>query len=143
VTNQGSSEDQPTSAYPWSPPQPQPPGYGQPPQQSARQGQPPPPGLPPGYGQPPAPYPHYPPGYQVAPKNPGLSLLASFFIPGLGSMINGEAGKGVGILVGYLVSLVLVFVVIGIFGVLAFWIWGMVDAYQGAQKWNARHGFIS
>jgi hypothetical protein len=23
------------------------------------------------------------------------------------------------------------------------WIWGMVDAYQGAQRWNARHGIIS
>jgi len=21
--------------------------------------------------------------------------------------------------------------------------WGMVDAYQGAQRWNARHGIIS
>jgi hypothetical protein len=23
------------------------------------------------------------------------------------------------------------------------WIWGMVDAYQGAQRWNARYGIIS
>jgi hypothetical protein len=23
------------------------------------------------------------------------------------------------------------------------WVWGMVDAYQGAQRWNHRHGIIS
>jgi TM2 domain-containing membrane protein YozV len=83
------------------------------------------------------------PVLQVSPKSPALALLASFFIPGLGSMLNGEVGKGVGILVGYLVSLVLVFVVVGIFGAIAFWIWGMVDGYQGAQHWNARHGILS
>jgi TM2 domain-containing membrane protein YozV len=79
----------------------------------------------------------------VAPKSPAISLLASFFIPGLGSMLNGEVGKGIGILVGYLVSAVLVLVLVGIIGVFAFWVWGMVDAYQGAQRWNARHGILS
>lgn len=83
------------------------------------------------------------PAVAVAPKSPGLSLLASFFIPGLGSMINGEVGKGVGILIGYIISWVLTIVVIGIAGVLAFWIWGMVDGYQGAQRWNARYGILS
>jgi TM2 domain-containing membrane protein YozV len=102
------------------------------------------------------PYPqgHYPTGpvpavpYQyapvhVAPKSPALALLVSFFIPGVGSMINGDIGKGVGILVGYIVSYLLVIVLIGILGVLGFWIWGMVDAYQGAQRWNMRHGIVS
>ena len=23
------------------------------------------------------------------------------------------------------------------------WVWGMVDAYQGAQQWNRRHGILS
>jgi hypothetical protein len=23
------------------------------------------------------------------------------------------------------------------------WIWGMIDAHQGAQRWNRRHGIIS
>ena len=88
-----------------------------------------------------------PPGtvtpYAVAPKSPGVSLLASFFVPGLGSMINGEVGKGFGILAGYAISWVLSLVLIGIPFLLGFWIWGMVDAYQGAQRWNARHGIIS
>lgn len=82
-------------------------------------------------------------GYAVAPKNPALSLLVSFFIPGVGSMMNGEVGKGIGILVGYLVSFVLIVVVVGIVGVLGFWIWGMVDAYTGAQRWNREHGILS
>lgn len=80
---------------------------------------------------------------QVAPKSPAVAALASFFLPGLGSMINGEVGKGIGILLGYFVSWVLVIVLVGIIGVFGFWVWGMVDAYQGAQKWNARHGIYS
>ncbi|MDC5698282.1 DUF2510 domain-containing protein [Intrasporangium calvum] len=79
----------------------------------------------------------------VAPKNPALSLLASFFVPGLGSMINGNTARGLGILVGYCISWLLIIVFVGIFGVMGFWIWGMVDAYQGARTWNARHGIIS
>jgi TM2 domain-containing membrane protein YozV len=85
----------------------------------------------------------YPPPMVVAPRNPTLMLLASFLIPGLGSILNGETGKGIGILLGYLVSVVLTLVIIGIVGMIGFWIWGMVDAYQGARKWNLRHGIIS
>jgi TM2 domain-containing membrane protein YozV len=58
-------------------------------------------------------------------------------------MINGEVGKGIGILVGYLVSWVLVLVLIGVVGMIGFWIWGMVDGYQGARKWNLAHGILS
>ena len=83
------------------------------------------------------------PGYAVAPKNPGLALLASFFLPGLGSMINGEVGKGVAILLLYLVSWPLILVLIGIPMMFGIWIWGMVDAYTGAQNWNRRHGIWS
>lgn len=89
-------------------------------------------------------YPHYAyPAYVVAPKSPALAVFASFFIPGLGSMINGDVSKGIGILIGYVVSVVLAIVVIGFVGMLVFWVWGMVDGYNGAQRWNARHGIIS
>ncbi|WP_323100436.1 DUF2510 domain-containing protein [Intrasporangium sp. YIM S08009] len=80
---------------------------------------------------------------QVAPKNPAVSLLASFFLPGLGSMINGDVGKGVGILIGYFVSWLFVIVLVGFVGVFGFWVWGMVDGYQGARRWNAQHGIYS
>lgn len=83
------------------------------------------------------------PATSVAPKSPALALLASFFIPGLGSMLNGDVAKGIGILIGYVVSWVLIVVFVGIFGVFAFWVWGMVDAYVGAQRWNARYGILS
>jgi TM2 domain-containing membrane protein YozV len=79
----------------------------------------------------------------VAPKSPGLALLASFFFPGLGTLMNGEAGKGIGIFAGYFVSWILAFLLIGIPFLIGFWVWGMVDAYIGATKWNARHGIIS
>lgn len=88
-------------------------------------------------------YPVVQQGYAVAPKNPALALIVSFFVPGVGTMMNGEVGKGVGILIGYVVSLVLTIVIIGIVGVLGFWIWGMVDAYTGAQRWNRAHGILS
>jgi TM2 domain-containing membrane protein YozV len=102
----------------------------------------------PGSGEPGTVVPYYSStqhGYptQVAPKNPALALLVSFFLPGVGSMINGDVGKGIGILVGYVISFFLIIVLIGIVGVIGFWIWGMVDAYQGARQWNARHGIIS
>ena len=86
---------------------------------------------------------HAAPVAQVAPKNPGIALLVSFFIPGLGSMMNGQVGKGVGILVGYIASWFLTIILIGFVGLVAFWVWGMVDAYQGAKSWNASHGIVS
>lgn len=85
----------------------------------------------------------YPQHLTVAPKNPAIALLASFFFPGLGSLMNGDVGKGIGIFAGYFVSWLMAFILIGIPFLFGFWIWGMVDAYGGAKKWNARHGIIS
>lgn len=79
----------------------------------------------------------------VAPKNPAVSLIVSFFIPGVGSMINGDVGTGIGILVVYLIGWASAIFFIGLFIVVGAWIWGMIDAYRGAQRWNARHGIIS
>jgi TM2 domain-containing membrane protein YozV len=80
---------------------------------------------------------------QVAPKSPGLALLGSFFFPGLGQLINGQAGKGIAMFLAYLFSIALIFVFIGVVLVPAIWIWSMVDAYSGAKEWNARHGILS
>ena len=97
----------------------------------------------PGYGPPP--YGYQPPCYgpPVLPKNPALSVLVSVFVPGVGSMINGDVEKGVGILVGYVISAVFSVVLIGLPFLIGFWLWGVIDAYQGAQRWNARHGIVS
>ena len=89
--------------------------------------------------------PAYPvaPGVVVAPKNPAISLLISFFIPGVGSMVNGDTQTGVIILVIWIVGIVTSFFLIGFALILGAWIWGMIDAYQGAQRWNARYGIRS
>src|SRR5258708_29959083 len=86
-------------------------------------------------------------GYAIAPKSPAVSLIVSFFLPGVGSMINGDVGIGITILLLWLLA---VFLDITVFGLIvgvplgvAMWIWGMIDAHQGAQRWNRRHGIIS
>jgi len=82
-------------------------------------------------------------GMTVAPKNPAVSVLLSVFIPGLGSMVNDNAGVGVAILILNIVGLILAVVLIGIPIAIGSWIWGLVDAYKSAQRWNRAHGIIS
>jgi TM2 domain-containing membrane protein YozV len=86
-------------------------------------------------------------GGYVAPKSPAVSLIVSFFLPGVGSMINGDVGIGITILLLWLFAIVLDFTVIGlVVGVplgIGMFIWGLIDAYQGAQRWNRKHGIIS
>lgn len=79
----------------------------------------------------------------IAPRNPAVALIASFFIPGLGSMINDRVGIGIAILGIYILGLILSVILIGIPVALGAWIWGMVDAYQAAQNWNRVRGIIS
>jgi TM2 domain-containing membrane protein YozV len=79
----------------------------------------------------------------VAPRNPAISLIASFFVPGLGSMINSRVGIGILILGIYVFGLILSLFLIGIPIALGAWVWGMVDGYQSAQAWNRAHGIIS
>lgn len=85
----------------------------------------------------------YAPPPQVAPKSPALAAFASFLVPGLGSLIIGRVGMGITILCVWLLSWVLVLFVIGLFMLPVVWIWGMIDAYVGAQSWNRAHGIIS
>jgi TM2 domain-containing membrane protein YozV len=85
------------------------------------------------------------PGHQpaVMPKNPGIGVLLSFFIPGLGSMVNGNSSTGAIILVVWIAGWILSLVLIGIPIAIGAWIWGMVDGYRSAQDWNRAHGIIS
>jgi len=73
-------------------------------------------------------------------RNPAASLFASFLIPGLGTIVNGETGKGVLILAGWIVSWFLVLATIGLILVPAVWIYAMYDAFQGARRYNLSHG---
>jgi TM2 domain-containing membrane protein YozV len=79
----------------------------------------------------------------VLPKNPALGVILSFFIPGLGSMVNGDATRGVIILIVYVVGWFLAFFLIGIPILIGAWIWGLVDGYLSAQRWNLAHGIVS
>ena len=88
------------------------------------------------------PQPQYPVTQVVAPKNGAIGLLLSFFIPGLGSIVNGNVNIGVIILVTAVVGWILSFFLIGIPIALGAWIWGMIDGYQSAGKWNQAHGII-
>jgi TM2 domain-containing membrane protein YozV len=79
----------------------------------------------------------------VAPKSAALAVVLSFFIPGLGSMVSSRVGRGILILVLWVVGVVLVPFVVGAFICLGVWIWGMFDGYQAAQAWNRAHGIVS
>ena len=79
----------------------------------------------------------------VAPKSPAVSVLLSVFIPGLGSMVNDNAGVGVTILILNIIGWILAIALIGIPIAIGTWIWGLVDAHRSAQRWNRAHGIIS
>jgi TM2 domain-containing membrane protein YozV len=65
-------------------------------------------------------------------KSPGIALLLSLLLPGVGQMYNGQVGKGIAFLIGYIVTIfILLFWVV--------WIWSMVDAYQTAKAMNLRY----
>jgi len=73
----------------------------------------------------------------VAEKSPGLAAVLSFFWAGLGQIYNGEISKGIVMMVAYAVSCFLMAIVIGFFTTPILWIYGMVDAYRTAEKFNA------
>ncbi len=72
-------------------------------------------------------------------KSSGLAAVLSFLIPGLGQIYNGEFGKGAVLIVLAIVSGILIFLLIGIPFYIAIWIYGMIDAYKGAERFNAAH----
>ncbi len=113
------------------------------------QGPPPSPQAPPptmttgvtaGYPQPgmaPPTTPGYPaPVYTVSRKEPALAAILSFVITGLGQIYAGKAGKGVALLIATIVSFFLSFLIIPFFIAIGLWIYGIIDAYNTAQKYN-------
>jgi len=81
----------------------------------------------------------------ASPKSPGVALILSFFIIGAGQMYNGQVGKGIGMLLGWIVCVALTIGSLGILGIilgpLAFvlWIWSMVDGYSTAKQMTLRY----
>jgi TM2 domain-containing membrane protein YozV len=79
----------------------------------------------------------------VQPRSAALAVIASFFIPGLGSMINNRVGKGLLILGCQILACALCLVAIGFVLSPAVWIWGMIAANNDVRAWNRRHGIMS
>jgi len=69
-------------------------------------------------------------------KNPTTATILSFFIMGLGQIYNGQIGKGIIFIVLYIISIALVFIIVGFITTPILWIWGMVDANKSAKKIN-------
>ncbi len=69
-------------------------------------------------------------------KNPSIAAVLSFFYMGLGQIYNEQIGKGVIFIIIYLISIALMFVVIGFITTPILWIWGMIDANLSAKKIN-------
>ena len=76
-------------------------------------------------------------------KSPGLAAVLSFFICGLGQIYNGQILKGLVLVVAYLISWLMMWILIGFITTPILWIWGIVDAYSKAQKINATVGGVS
>lgn len=71
-------------------------------------------------------------------KNPGVAAILSFFWAGLGQIYNGQLAKGIGFIVLYAFSVLLLFVGIGLILVPLVWIIGIWDAYSSAKSYNER-----
>ena len=109
--------------------------------------QPPQPPRPPHPQYLPQPYaPQYPSPQQyqqVAPRSPGLALLISLFVPGIGACYGGMPGWGIAIFVLWALSWPALFLVIGFLTLPLAWVLGLIVSYQSARRWNHRHGIIS
>ena len=70
-------------------------------------------------------------------KSPGVAVVLSFFLPGLGSLYAEEYGAGFGLLLLWAVSLVLAIPTLGLLPLIV-WIIGMVAAHNNTQAYNVR-----
>lgn len=81
-------------------------------------------------------------------KNEALAVFLSFLFPGIGQFYAGNENRGLlflGLAIGNVLLTIFFFLFtlgfsVFIGGPLGFgiWVWSMVDAYQEAQKYNAR-----
>lgn len=76
------------------------------------------------------------PNASINHKEPILSVILSFFIPGLGQIYNGQVGKGLALILGIIISVILMMFLCGFVTYLAIWLYAMYDAYIVADKLN-------
>lgn len=73
-------------------------------------------------------------------KNPGVAVLLSFFIPGLGQIYNGQIMKGIVFIILASIFGFLTVVLIGYILYPLFWIYNLYDAYNTAREINEKQG---
>lgn len=73
-------------------------------------------------------------------KSSGIAAIASFFIPGLGQIYNGEIGKGFMFIIISIIFFILIFAAIGLILFPLFWVYNIYDAYKTAERINAETG---
>jgi len=64
--------------------------------------------------------------------SPVVALLVSVLLPGGGSILAGNRKRGLLLFGGFFLSLLLTVIYIGVVGMIVFWVWGIVAAYQDA-----------
>ena len=69
-------------------------------------------------------------------KNAGLAAVLSALWCGLGQIYNGQMAKGIVFMIIQCFNALLMIIFIGFITYPLMWIWGMVDAYQQAEKIN-------
>ncbi|MFB6145111.1 MAG: hypothetical protein ABEJ99_01245 [Candidatus Nanohaloarchaea archaeon] len=60
----------------------------------------------------------------------GFAAILSFFMPGLGQIVKGQIWKGIGLMLGAVISVGLMMVVIGFIMYPVIWIYSIYDAYN-------------
>ena len=65
-----------------------------------------------------------------------LAVILSVIFPGLGQIYLGLNQKGILFIVGYIISAILIFLLIGFLLVLVVWIWALVDVVQSTNAIN-------
>lgn len=71
-------------------------------------------------------------------KSPGIAAIASFFLPGLGQIYNGQIGKGLLIMVFYIIMIFMLVSAptIAMLLIIAIWLGAIYDGYTQAEKHN-------
>lgn len=75
-------------------------------------------------------------GVTLLEKKARTAVLLSFLFCGLGHLYSGERGKGIVLVVAYMVSLLLMSGAIGFLTTPILWVWGMYDAYKSVERTN-------
>ncbi len=71
-------------------------------------------------------------------KSAGIAAVLSFLIQGLGQIYNGQILKGIALLVVQVINVALMNVLIGAILYPIVFVYAIYDAYEGAERINAR-----